>query len=300
MTLTGPDRWAGVVTVMVVSSTTANAVPAVPLKVTPVASVKLVPVIVTIVPPTSGPLAGVRLVIVAGAVIWLDPTVAMATSRMSGTGVDRAAGLVEASGVARMASLPLRRDNGPRGVSGSTVIFIATSVNLPAVVSLLLTRMPTARDRIGSIAGTRPLVTGMSSVALSPLSIVRIGLTGLSNALESTANPPGSVAPIPNNAKPDRFPARREPTVVLTFKMSTPSPRPILASAVIAMPLMAVLSAVSTETSTWLNKPTRLVVIVVIVAGVRISVFVGWPLRPMIAPRSTVIMPVERLRARPG
>ena len=69
MTSTGPDTWAGLATVMVVSSTTLNTVPAVPAKVTAVASVKLVPVIVTIVPPVSGPLAGVRLVIVAGSVL---------------------------------------------------------------------------------------------------------------------------------------------------------------------------------------------------------------------------------------
>ena len=283
-------------TVMVVSSTTVNPVPVVPSKVTAVASVKLVPVIVTTVPPTSGPPAGVIVVMVAGAESWFDPTVALATLRMSGTGVDNADGLVTAAGVDRMASL--RKDNGVTGVSGSTVIFIATSVNLPAVVNLLLTRMPKVRDRIGSMAGTRPLVTGTSSVELSPLSSVRIGLTGLRSALASTARPPGSVAPMPNRARPDRSPARSAPTVVLTFKMSTP--RPILASAVMAMPLIAVLSAVSTETSTWLNNPTRLVVIVVIVVDVRISVFAGWPLSPIIAPRSTVIMPVERLRAIPG
>ena len=69
MTSTGPDTWAGLATVMVVSSTTLNTVPAVPLKVTAVASVKLVPVIVTTVPPVSAPLAGVRVVIVAGSVL---------------------------------------------------------------------------------------------------------------------------------------------------------------------------------------------------------------------------------------
>ncbi len=58
-TSTAPGAWPGVVTVIVVSSTTVTFAPGVPPKVTPVAPVKPLPVMVTAVPPVSGPLAGV-------------------------------------------------------------------------------------------------------------------------------------------------------------------------------------------------------------------------------------------------
>ncbi len=55
ITSDGPAACAGVVTVMVFGSTTVKAVPAMPSNVTPVAPVKPLPVMVTAVPPVSGP-----------------------------------------------------------------------------------------------------------------------------------------------------------------------------------------------------------------------------------------------------
>ena len=57
-TLAVPALCAGVVQVMLVSLTTVTLVAAAPPMVTPVAPVKLVPVIVTLAPPLSGPLDG--------------------------------------------------------------------------------------------------------------------------------------------------------------------------------------------------------------------------------------------------
>jgi len=60
-TLAVPALPAGVVQVMVVLSTTWRLAAAAPPMVTPVAPVKLVPVIVTLLPPLSGPLDGEML-----------------------------------------------------------------------------------------------------------------------------------------------------------------------------------------------------------------------------------------------
>ena len=57
-TLTAPPACAGVTTVTDVELTFVSEVPAVPPNVMPVVAVKLVPVIVTIVPPAAGPDAG--------------------------------------------------------------------------------------------------------------------------------------------------------------------------------------------------------------------------------------------------
>src|SRR5690606_3366205 len=59
-TSAGPTSPAGVVTVIVVSSTTVKAVPSTPSKVTPVAPRNPTPSIVTAVPPDCGPLSGSR------------------------------------------------------------------------------------------------------------------------------------------------------------------------------------------------------------------------------------------------
>lgn len=63
-TLAAPARPAAVVAVIVVSLTTVKFATATPPKVTPLAPVKSVPVIVTLVPPAVLPLEGVRLVTV--------------------------------------------------------------------------------------------------------------------------------------------------------------------------------------------------------------------------------------------
>ena len=57
-TLAGPAVPAGTVAVMVVGLTTVKALAALPPIVTALASVKLVPVMVTIDPPATGPMAG--------------------------------------------------------------------------------------------------------------------------------------------------------------------------------------------------------------------------------------------------
>ena len=64
MTLTAPAAPTGVVAVIVVASTTATLVAAAPPKVTLVAPVKVVPVMVTLVPPAVGPEFGLTEVTV--------------------------------------------------------------------------------------------------------------------------------------------------------------------------------------------------------------------------------------------
>ncbi len=66
VTSTGPGAWAGVVTVMVVALTTVTPVAAMPPKVTVAPLTKFVPVIVTTVPPVSGPLFGETELTVGG------------------------------------------------------------------------------------------------------------------------------------------------------------------------------------------------------------------------------------------
>src|SRR5690606_10046340 len=80
-TSAGPAVPAGVVTVIWVSESTVNDVPAVPSNVTPVAPVNPVPVIVTTVPPVVGPSVGVSELI-AGTTAF-GPTLAFATSSVS-------------------------------------------------------------------------------------------------------------------------------------------------------------------------------------------------------------------------
>ena len=67
MISTTPAAWAGVVAVMVVALTTTTAVAATPPKVTLLAPVKLVPLIVTDWPPMVGPMSGETLATVGGA-----------------------------------------------------------------------------------------------------------------------------------------------------------------------------------------------------------------------------------------
>ncbi len=88
ITSTGPSAWAGLATVIVVSFTTLNPTPGVPSKVTPVAPVKPLPVMVTGVPPVTGPLAGAREVI-AGA----DLVIAALGYRPRALPVERVGGL---------------------------------------------------------------------------------------------------------------------------------------------------------------------------------------------------------------
>lgn len=66
-TLTAPADFAGVTTVTEVALTLVSDVPAVPPKATPLVFDKLVPVIVTVVPPDVGPVIGVNDVIVGAA-----------------------------------------------------------------------------------------------------------------------------------------------------------------------------------------------------------------------------------------
>jgi len=66
-TLDVPDEWAGVIAVIEVALTTAKAAAAVPPNATDVAPVKLVPVIVTVVPPAVVPEVGLMLVTVGTA-----------------------------------------------------------------------------------------------------------------------------------------------------------------------------------------------------------------------------------------
>jgi hypothetical protein len=66
-TLTSPAAWAGVIAVIDVPLTTVTPVAAAPPKVTEVAPIKSVPVIVTAVPPAIGPVGGVTLVTVGSA-----------------------------------------------------------------------------------------------------------------------------------------------------------------------------------------------------------------------------------------
>ena len=66
-TLAVPTAWAGAVTVIEVGLFTTRLVAAVPPMVTPVAPVKLVPVMVMLVPPAIGPLVGEILVTVGAA-----------------------------------------------------------------------------------------------------------------------------------------------------------------------------------------------------------------------------------------
>ena len=70
-TSTVPAAWAGVIAVMVVALTTVKLVAAVPPNVTAVAPVRLVPVMVTLVPPSVVPLAGVIDVTVGGGVTYV-------------------------------------------------------------------------------------------------------------------------------------------------------------------------------------------------------------------------------------
>lgn len=66
-TLLGPTLFAGVVAVMLEDDTTTTFVAAMAPTVTLVAPVKLVPVIVILVPPATGPDAGLTFVMVGGA-----------------------------------------------------------------------------------------------------------------------------------------------------------------------------------------------------------------------------------------
>lgn len=66
-TLAEPTVPAGVVAVMLVALTTVTAVAAVPPMVTPVAPVKLVPVMLTLVPPEVGPVEGLTELTVGAA-----------------------------------------------------------------------------------------------------------------------------------------------------------------------------------------------------------------------------------------
>ena len=66
-TLAVPAAWAGVVAVMVVELTKAKVAALTPPMVTPVAPVKLVPVMVMLVPPATGPLTGEILLTVGAA-----------------------------------------------------------------------------------------------------------------------------------------------------------------------------------------------------------------------------------------
>ncbi len=66
-TSTAPTAWAGVVAVIEVEFTKVTPVAAVPPKVTVAPLTKSVPVMVTDVPPVSGPLVGATLVTVGGA-----------------------------------------------------------------------------------------------------------------------------------------------------------------------------------------------------------------------------------------
>ena len=67
VTSTTPTAWAGVVAVIEVALVTLTAVAAAPPKLTAVAPVRLLPVIVTEVPPALGPLAGLTEVTVGPA-----------------------------------------------------------------------------------------------------------------------------------------------------------------------------------------------------------------------------------------
>ena len=67
LTLTVPADCPGAVAVMLVALLTVKLVAGVPPKLTAVAPVKFVPVIVTIVAPAAGPLVGEMLVTVGGA-----------------------------------------------------------------------------------------------------------------------------------------------------------------------------------------------------------------------------------------
>ena len=66
-TLTAPAAWPGVVAVIEVPLKTEIPVAAIPSKVTEVAPIRSVPVIVTPVPPTVGPVGGAMLVTVGRA-----------------------------------------------------------------------------------------------------------------------------------------------------------------------------------------------------------------------------------------
>ena len=68
VTVTAPALPAGVVAVMVVLFTTTTLVAACPPKVTVAPAAKFVPVIVTAVPPATGPLLGDTLLTVGGAI----------------------------------------------------------------------------------------------------------------------------------------------------------------------------------------------------------------------------------------
>ena len=61
-TCTVPERWAGVVAVIWVVESTVKLAAGNPPKVTPVTSAKLMPVIVTTVPPATGPNSGTTCV----------------------------------------------------------------------------------------------------------------------------------------------------------------------------------------------------------------------------------------------
>jgi hypothetical protein len=67
VTATAPAAWAGVVAVIVVLFVTTTLVAAVPPNVTVAPEAKFVPVIVTAVPPATGPVLGDTLVTVGGA-----------------------------------------------------------------------------------------------------------------------------------------------------------------------------------------------------------------------------------------
>ena len=62
ITSTAPAAWAGVVALIFVALTTTRLVAATPPKVTPVAAVRFVPIMVTFVAPVFGPNVGVMFV----------------------------------------------------------------------------------------------------------------------------------------------------------------------------------------------------------------------------------------------
>ncbi len=264
-TSVAPGACAGVVTVMVVSSTTVKAVPGVPPKVTPVVPVNPLPVIVTGVPPVAGPLVGVSEPRTGGTASAFGPTVAFATLSVSAW------------------------------VPGSTEARSAVSVNTPPAVDWLLAVSETTPLSTGAIAGTSVAVTGASTEVPSVVIAVPMPPNGPSRALSTVLS--GRPRAMPATLMPLVLPARSCP--IDSFTLMTGRPR-ALTCAVTVRAFVVFVSTVCTRETSEPSRPLTLVSMPVSVAALSRLVFGASPSSVVIAPRSTETSPVPRSMLTPG
>jgi len=152
-TATSPAAWAGVVTVIVVGSTTFTPVPAVPPKVTVAPGTNPVPVMVTTVPPAVDPLSGEISVTVGGSTYVYEVVAVPPGAVTVTTTVPEPAGAVI---LIVVAVVPLM----------VAVLLPNVTVEPARLVPVMLTRVPPAA---GPDAGEMPVMVGAAAVTVIPV-----------------------------------------------------------------------------------------------------------------------------------